>query len=218
VVGEQAGGVTDRFGGRREGRSSPVGFSTVEGISGGEETVTNQSRGHRRGSSGWEDVLSGAVLGWGRDGRRMAGVGYPRWLDSAREERRWWSGGAAEGAGKEVGGAPGVCAELGVVTKSSERDRGGVSWWLNDGGMMAQWQQRVEEEKGSSRGGALLLKAARGGGRGRRKRWAGRRVGAIGEAVGGQGGGRGRYDGVVVRTVWLTSGPTRFYIFLNYPN
>jgi hypothetical protein len=76
----------------------------------------------------------------------------------------------------------------------------------------------VEEEKGSSRGGALLLKAARGGGRGWRKRWAGRRVGAIGEAVGGQGGGRGRYDGVVVRTVWLTSGPTRFYIFLNYPN
>jgi hypothetical protein len=53
VVREQAGGVTDRFGGRREGRSSPIGFSTVEGISGGEETVTNQSRGHRRGSSGW---------------------------------------------------------------------------------------------------------------------------------------------------------------------
>jgi hypothetical protein len=35
--------------------------------------------------------------------------------------------------------------------------------------------------------GLLLLKAARGGGRGRWKRWAG----AAGEAVGGQGGGRG---------------------------
>jgi hypothetical protein len=42
------------------------------------------------------------------------------------------------------------------VTGSSEGDRGGVSWWLNDGGMTAQWRQRAEEEKGSSRGGALL--------------------------------------------------------------
>jgi hypothetical protein len=80
-------------------------------------------------------------LGWGRDGRRMAGVGCPRWLGLPGEERRWWSGGVAEGTGKEVGGAPGVDVELGAVTGSSEGDRGIVSRWLNDGGTMAQWQQ-----------------------------------------------------------------------------
>jgi hypothetical protein len=116
-------------------------------------------------------------------------VGCPRWLGSAREERWWWSGGAAEGTGKEVWGAPGVGAELGVVTGSSEGDRGIISRWLNDGGTMAQWQQQAKEEKGSSWGGALLLKAARGGGQGRQKRWAGRRAGAADEALGGQGGG-----------------------------
>jgi hypothetical protein len=41
VAGEQAGGVTDQVGGRREGRSSPKGFSTVEGIGGGEETAAS---------------------------------------------------------------------------------------------------------------------------------------------------------------------------------
>jgi hypothetical protein len=94
----------------------------------------------------------------------MAGVRCLWWLGSAREERRQWSGGAAEGTSKEVGEAPGVDVELGVVTESSEGDRGSISWWLNDGGMTAQWQQWVEEDKGSSQGGALLLKAARGGG------------------------------------------------------
>jgi hypothetical protein len=87
-------------------------------------------------------------------------VGCLRWLSLAREERWWWSGGAVEGTGKEVGGAPGVGAELREMTESSEGDQGGVLWWLNDDGMMAQWRQRVEEEKGSSRGGAFLLKAA----------------------------------------------------------
>jgi hypothetical protein len=53
VAGEQAGGVTDRFGGRREGRSSSKGFSTTEGIGGEEETAASRSRGHRRGPSGW---------------------------------------------------------------------------------------------------------------------------------------------------------------------
>jgi hypothetical protein len=64
-------------------------------------------------------------LGWGRDSRRMAGAGCPRWPSSAGEERRWWSEGVAECAGKEVGGAPGVGAELRAVTESSEGDRGG---------------------------------------------------------------------------------------------
>jgi hypothetical protein len=64
-------------------------------------------------------------------------VGCPWWLGSAREEQRWWSGGEAEGTGKEVGGAPDVGAELGAVTGTSEGDWGGVSWLLNDGDMMA---------------------------------------------------------------------------------
>jgi hypothetical protein len=106
--------------------------------------------------SGWMYSVA-RCLGWGRDGWRMAGVGCSRSLGSTREEWRWWSRGAAEGAGNEVGGAPDVGVELRAVT--------------------AQWRQRRRRKKGSSRGGALLLKAARGGGRGRRKRWAGRRAG-----------------------------------------
>jgi hypothetical protein len=54
-------------------------------------------------------------------------VGCPRWLGSAGEERRWWSGEAAEGVGKELRGVPGVGAELRAVTGSLEGDRGGVS-------------------------------------------------------------------------------------------
>jgi hypothetical protein len=43
VAGEQAGGVTNRFGGQREGRSSPEGFSVVGGggVGGGEETAAS---------------------------------------------------------------------------------------------------------------------------------------------------------------------------------
>jgi hypothetical protein len=41
VAGEQAGGVTDQVGGRREGRSSPEGFSMAEGIGSGEEMATS---------------------------------------------------------------------------------------------------------------------------------------------------------------------------------
>jgi hypothetical protein len=52
VAGEQAGGVMDRFGGRREGRSLLEGFSATEGIGGEEETTTSRSRGHRWGPSG----------------------------------------------------------------------------------------------------------------------------------------------------------------------
>jgi hypothetical protein len=53
VAGEQAGRVTDRFGGQREGRRSPEGFFVVEGNGGGEETAASLSRGHRRGPSDW---------------------------------------------------------------------------------------------------------------------------------------------------------------------
>jgi hypothetical protein len=43
-------------------------------------------------------------------------------------------------ADKEVEGAPGVGAELGAVSGSSEGDRGGSSRWLNDGSMTALWR------------------------------------------------------------------------------
>jgi hypothetical protein len=72
VAGEQAGGVMDQFGGRREGRSSPEGFSTTEGISGGEEMSASRSRGHWQGLSGrggctrWRGAWGGVetVEGW----------------------------------------------------------------------------------------------------------------------------------------------------------
>jgi hypothetical protein len=60
------------------------------------------------------------------------------WLGSAGEEWLWWSRGAAEDVGKEVGGAPGIGAELRAVTGSLEGDQGSVSWWLNDGNSTAQ--------------------------------------------------------------------------------
>jgi hypothetical protein len=53
VAVEQAGRVVDLIGGRREGRGSPKGFSAVEGIDGGDRTLTSWSRGHQRGPSGW---------------------------------------------------------------------------------------------------------------------------------------------------------------------
>jgi hypothetical protein len=67
------------------------------------------------------------------------------------EEQRQCSRAAAEGAGKEVQGAPGVSVELGAVTGSLERDR--VAF--HDSSTMAKWG-----------GGLLLLRAARGGGEG----------------------------------------------------
>jgi hypothetical protein len=50
-------------------------------------------------------------------------VGCPQSLGLVREERQWWSRGAAEGACKEVRGAPGVSAELEAVMESSEGTR-----------------------------------------------------------------------------------------------
>jgi hypothetical protein len=57
----------------------------------------------------------------------MARAGCLCWLGSAEEERRWRRRGAADGVGKEVGGAPGVGAELRAVMGSSEGDRCGIS-------------------------------------------------------------------------------------------
>jgi hypothetical protein len=150
----------------------------VKQVDGGEEMAASRSRGHRRGPSNWGGSTR---RGDAQGGVETVGGGMERAVHggSVRTERN--GGGGAEEqprAAEVVGGeAPGVGAKLGVVTGSSEGDRGGVSRWLNDGSTTMQWWQRVEEEKGSSRGGALLLKAARGGGRGRRKRWAGRRAG-----------------------------------------
>jgi hypothetical protein len=65
VTGEQADRVADQIGGQREGRVSPDGFSTVEGIGGGERMAASRSRGHRRGPSG----LGGSTRwrnAWGR--------------------------------------------------------------------------------------------------------------------------------------------------------
>jgi hypothetical protein len=72
VAGEQADGVMDQFGGRREGRSSLGGFSVMEGIGGGEEMAASRSRGHRRGPSDqggctqWHGAWGGVemVRGW----------------------------------------------------------------------------------------------------------------------------------------------------------
>jgi hypothetical protein len=52
VAGEQADGVPNWFGSRREGRSSPKGFSMMEGFGGGEEMATSRSRGHRQSLRG----------------------------------------------------------------------------------------------------------------------------------------------------------------------
>jgi hypothetical protein len=51
VAGEQADGVTNWFGGQKEGRGSPEGFSVAEGINDREKTMASQSRGHWRGLS-----------------------------------------------------------------------------------------------------------------------------------------------------------------------
>jgi hypothetical protein len=161
VAGEQAGGVTDLFGGRREGRSSPEGFSMVEGIGGGEETVASRSRGHWWGPSGWEGCTQwhGA---WG--GVKTVGGALERAVRSGSVQPERNSGGGAEeqprAPARRLGGAPGVGAELGAVMGSSEGDRGGIAWWLNNGSTMAQQRQWAEEEKGSVRRGALLLNAA----------------------------------------------------------
>jgi hypothetical protein len=55
--------------------------------------------------------------------RRQAGVGVTGGVRAVGEERWRWSGGAAEGTGKEVWGAPDVGAELGAVTGGLEAGR-----------------------------------------------------------------------------------------------
>jgi hypothetical protein len=70
----------------------------------------------------------------------MAGAGCSWWYGSVGEEWRRWSGGAAEGAGKEVRGAPSVGAELGAVTGSSEGDHGGSM-------TVARWRSGSNERR-----------------------------------------------------------------------
>jgi hypothetical protein len=79
-------------------------------------------------------------------------VEWPESKPSGREQW-WWSRGAAEVAGKEVEGALSVGAELRAVSRSSERDRGGVSRWLNDGSMTMQWRRRGKGGKRAVHGG-----------------------------------------------------------------
>jgi hypothetical protein len=137
-----------------------------------------------------EDVLGGAVLGvgsrwledgwsglfavaqFGRRGTTVVERRSSRWRrQGGRGSSRHWCG--ARGGDEEFGGGPKQCF---IVAQCRRHD--GTVVAMSGGG------------KGQLTGRALLLKAARGGGRGRQKRWAGRRVGAAGEAVGGQGGGR----------------------------
>jgi hypothetical protein len=105
-------------------------------------------------------------------------VGCSRWLRLAREERWWWSGGAAEGADKEDEGAPGVGAELRVVSGSPGGDQGGVLQRHNSALMVAQ--QRI----GSN--GRWRKRAAHGEGapfKGSTRRWL-----RAAETMGGNGG------------------------------
>jgi hypothetical protein len=96
---------------------------------------------------------------WGvRGGRGSLEQGVPRRCKLSGGERRWWSRGAAEGAGKGVEGAHGVGAELGVVSQSSEGDQGGGLRWFNDCSTTAQWQRRGGGPKRVvHRGGGVLL-------------------------------------------------------------
>jgi hypothetical protein len=210
--------------------------STVAHPSGSERPGPSQPVGLRRNREGllprWHRWLAGKIrsadgrwatvewpkskpAGWRtglvveeRGGLTGAGRG-PRWHKPSGRERRRWSRGAAEDHDKEGEGAPGVGAELRAVSRSSEGDRGGGSWWLNDGkhdGAVAVKGRR--RKKGCSWGGCSFY-----------RRW--RRERRSGETVGGavaamkpwarqSGGGHGwngvGMGGTVVQTGWLMRG------------
>jgi hypothetical protein len=93
----------------------------VKQVGGGEETAASRSRGHWRGLSGW----GGSTRRRGAWGEvKMVGGRLERAVrsGSVRPERND-GGGAAEGIGKEVRGAPSVGVELEAVTGSLEGDR-----------------------------------------------------------------------------------------------
>jgi hypothetical protein len=157
VAGEQAGGVTDQFGGRKEGRGSPEGFSVAEGINGREKTVARRSRGHRRSLSG----LGGSTqwLGaWG--GVEMTREGLEQLFTVAQVGRRgttavaqtwgcwrWLAG--CRGSGRRCRARGGVGEFGGGPGRRFER--------LNNGGMTAQWRRRGGGGKWQFTGGVLLL-------------------------------------------------------------
>jgi hypothetical protein len=100
VAREQSSRVADRIGGGREG-GSPEGLSVVEGISGGGKTLASWSRGHRRGPSGWEEVLGDAMLGVGSRWSERCWSGLS--VVAQRRRARWRSGGEAGGGGRKGG-------------------------------------------------------------------------------------------------------------------
>jgi hypothetical protein len=105
---------------------------------------------------------AGALCGDGPVWRPKRGEGSPEWGVPQRcklggGERRRWSRGAAEGAGKEVEGAPSVGVELRAVSIGLEGDWGSVSWQLYDGGMMVQWRRRGGGGKRAAHRASVLL-------------------------------------------------------------
>jgi hypothetical protein len=94
-VGWRTGLVVAERGGSSEG------LSVVEGISGGGKTLASRSRGHRRGPSGWEEVLGDAMLGVGSRWSERCWSGLS--VVAQRWRARWRSGGEAGGGGRKGG-------------------------------------------------------------------------------------------------------------------
>jgi hypothetical protein len=181
VAGEQASGVTDRFGGQREGRSSPEGFFVVEGIGGREETAASQSRGHRRGLSGrggctrrrgaWGGIKT--VRGWLEQAVRGGSI----------QSERNGGGGAEEqprARGKEVvGSSRRRCRARG----GDEEFGGGPEWRFT----VAQQRQHDGAVAATGGGGKGQLTGRGAPFKGRTRRWP-----RAAEMVAGTAGGRGR--------------------------
>jgi hypothetical protein len=110
VAREQADGVTDRFGGRREGRSSPEGFSVAEGFGGGEETAARWRSGWR-GCTRWHGA-------WG--GVEMVGGWLERAAYGGSVQPKRNGGGGAEEQLRALAGSSG---ELPASVRSSRRPR-----------------------------------------------------------------------------------------------
>jgi hypothetical protein len=92
--------------------------------------------GRRWSGRGASSVDGEPDTGW-RTTRCSPEQGVPWRRNSSGEECRWWRGGVAEGVGKVVEGAHNVGAELGAVSRGSERAvRGGSAM----ASKAAQWQ------------------------------------------------------------------------------
>jgi hypothetical protein len=130
----------------------------MEGINGGEKTAASQSRGHRRGPSGWGGCTRQRGT-WG--GVETIGGGLQQAVRGGSRRSEW------NGSGSPNMGSPAsACGpqRFRAPVRSSGWCQGvqrgtGVAFC---GGSMkaARWRsggEGVEEEKGSSRGGVLLL-------------------------------------------------------------